>query len=180
MSSVAHPPTREDDDSLDEGDVYEMLGNRRRRYALQYLRTSDGPVAIGELAEHVAAEENDVPPEAVSPGQRKSVYTALHQNHLPKLTDAGLVRAEREWVGIELTPLARQYDFELGVRTRETRRWDRHLVAAAFITASAVAGFVLGIVHAPVSPVGASATLLGTVLVLVAAAVTVFSRHWSV
>lgn len=83
--------------------VYRVLGNRRRRCILFVLADRGEPTDIGTLAERVAALENERRPEEVTYEQRKSAYTGLHQNHLPRLEAAGLIRSEREWDRIELT-----------------------------------------------------------------------------
>lgn len=94
--------------------VFTALSNRRRRLVVQVLREATEPMDIGTLATRIAALENDIEPEMVSHRQRKSVYTSLHQNHLPRLTDAGFVTADREWVDIQLTEKATVLEVHLG------------------------------------------------------------------
>lgn len=65
-------------------EVFDILSNERRRYAL-YVLHSDGETTIGALADRVAAWENDRAVEDVTAAERKRVYTALQQSHLPKL-----------------------------------------------------------------------------------------------
>lgn len=143
---LACEPTaeREDTGEIREEELYEMLGNSRRRHALRYLCSRSTPVSVGELAEHVAAAENGVPVEEVTPRQRKSVYTSLYQNHLEKMADAGLVRAERRWVDIELTPAAETLDLHTGDVDDANRRGGYSLVlsAAGLVV---TAGFLLGV-----------------------------------
>ena len=79
--------------STDE--LYTVLANRRRRHALHYLKQRTDPVEIGELAERIAAWENDVAVKAVTGTERKRVYTALQQSHLPKMDDVGLVAFDK-------------------------------------------------------------------------------------
>ncbi len=89
------------DDAADDGaeqdtelplDVtFEVLKNRRRRLVLEYLRDTEETVTIGELAEHIAAIENDIPVKQLDAQQRKRVYIGLYQCHLPKMDDAGVV-----------------------------------------------------------------------------------------
>ncbi|PSP55804.1 hypothetical protein BRC82_04280 [Halobacteriales archaeon QS_1_67_19] len=92
-------------------EVFDAVQNLRRRYVLYYLQRFDDPVKLGDLAEQVAAWENDTTPDAVTSNQRKSVYSALHQTHLPRLEAAGvleydtersLIRATRETAGLEI------------------------------------------------------------------------------
>lgn len=77
------------DISADE--VFDLLSNERRRHVLQRLRTVEEPITVTELAELVAATENDVAPDELTDKQRKRVYVSLYQTHVPKLADAGVV-----------------------------------------------------------------------------------------
>jgi DNA-binding transcriptional ArsR family regulator len=72
-------------------ETFALLQNQRRRTTLRTLRERGPELTHGELAEHVAARENDVAREAVTSVQRKRVYISLYQNHLPRLADAGAV-----------------------------------------------------------------------------------------
>ena len=71
--------------------TFEVLKNRRRRLVLEYLRDTEETVTIGELAEHIAAIENDISVKQLNAQQRKRVYVGLYQCHLPKMDDAGVV-----------------------------------------------------------------------------------------
>jgi uncharacterized membrane protein len=73
--------------------VFEMLSNRRRRYVVHYLLDADDgtEAELRDLARTVAAWENDKRPEEVTSTERKRVYNALQQAHLPKMDDAGLI-----------------------------------------------------------------------------------------
>lgn len=89
--------------------AFDVLRNARRRYVLYYLR-EESPRELGELAEHIAARENDVSVEALSSKQRKSVYTALYQTHLPKLANVGVVQYDRDRGVVWLADAADQLD----------------------------------------------------------------------
>jgi hypothetical protein len=71
--------------------TFEVLKTRRRRLVLEYLRDTEETVTIGELAEHIAAIENDTTVKQLNAQQRKRVYVGLYQCHLPKMDDAGVV-----------------------------------------------------------------------------------------
>lgn len=62
---------------------------------LRRLRSTETPVDIGDLAEHVAGVENGIDPARLNSQQRKRVYISLYQSHLPKLDDAGAVRFDQ-------------------------------------------------------------------------------------
>lgn len=71
--------------------TFEILKNSRRRTVLEYLRDEEDTVTIGELAEHIAAIENDTTVQQLNAQQRKRVYIGLYQCHLPKMDDANVV-----------------------------------------------------------------------------------------
>lgn len=62
---------------------------------LRYIETVDGELTIGELAEQIAAWENDKPIAQISSTERKRVYVALYQCHLPKMDDVGVVSFDK-------------------------------------------------------------------------------------
>jgi hypothetical protein len=94
------PDDRTDDGSgesnLSPEDTYEVLSNARRRHIIHYLLQQEGGISLRELSRQVAACENDIEPAAVTSKQRKRVYTALHQSHLPKLDDTGIVEYDSD------------------------------------------------------------------------------------
>lgn len=81
----------EDVGPLSRDTLFELLKNRRRRDVLRYLRHRDEMVTLSDLAEHVAALENDIPEAQLSSRQRKRVYVALYQCHLPILARADVI-----------------------------------------------------------------------------------------
>ncbi|WP_435064327.1 DUF7344 domain-containing protein [Halobaculum sp. EA56] len=85
---------------------FDILKNRRRRLVLKQLRQEEGKATIGDLAEQIAAVENDTTVQALNAQQRKRVYIGLYQCHLPKMDDAGVVDFEQSRGRIELTSQA--------------------------------------------------------------------------
>lgn len=87
-------------------DVCHLLQNERRRNALRYIReVTDSygaddeavdSIRMRDVAEHVAAWEYDTTVEQLDHDERKRVYIALYQCHLPKLDDAGVIEYDRE------------------------------------------------------------------------------------
>jgi hypothetical protein len=86
--------------------IFTVLKNRRRREALQYLRHAEGPVSLGDLAEYIAAKENDVETDQLTSAQRKRVYTTLYQCHLPMMDDADVVEYDQNRGSVELLDAA--------------------------------------------------------------------------
>ncbi|SFR59128.1 hypothetical protein SAMN04488124_2571 [Halogeometricum limi] len=114
----------EEAESLSKDDIYSMLSNRRRRLALSYLRQTEDKVSVRDLSKEVAAMENGIDREELTYKQRKRVYTSLHQTHLPKLDDVGVVVYDRDRGYISLTPLAADLDTFLdGTTDRRISSW---------------------------------------------------------
>lgn len=90
-STVDSPSDETATDELSLDIIFEMLRNRRRQLVLEYLREHDETVTIGELAEHIAAIENDTTVRQLNAQQRKRVYIGLYQCHLPKMDDVDVI-----------------------------------------------------------------------------------------
>ena len=75
--------------TLAESDIYYLLSNSRRRETLAHLWQHSAEISLRALSEEIASAESGETP-APRP-LRESVYNALHQTHLPKLADFGLV-----------------------------------------------------------------------------------------
>lgn len=90
------------DESLSDDDVFEVLYNRRRRDVLRYMREHDGTATVGELAEYIAAKENDTTVQQLSSYERKRVYVGLYQNHLPMMDDVGVADYDKDRGTVEL------------------------------------------------------------------------------
>lgn len=75
--------------------VFDLLADRRRRYALYYLYDQpDGVATIEEVTNHVVALETREagPKQGPTISERKrSVRVELQHVHLPKLEDAGVL-----------------------------------------------------------------------------------------
>jgi hypothetical protein len=73
-------------------DIFDLLSDERRRYAIHYLReTSDGVSTLDDLTETVAAWETDTTQSDVPDDFCKRVEASLHHTHLPRLDDANII-----------------------------------------------------------------------------------------
>jgi len=71
--------------------VFGILKNQRRRRVLRMLREADGTTTLSDLAEQIAAWENDKEIKQITSSERKRVYVGLYQCHLPKMDDMGVI-----------------------------------------------------------------------------------------
>jgi hypothetical protein len=135
-----HPSVREPDLSKDE--VFSTLSNARRRYVLEYLQRTGGRTQMRDLTEAVAAHENGCTREELNYRQRKRVYTSLHQTHLPKMHDLGIVVHDPNRGTIAVTEAAAEFDLFLEVVPEGEIRWSElYLGLAGVGTALVVVAF---------------------------------------
>lgn len=115
VDGAGGPVVPDDDRSADSGDgetalpldvLFALLENSRRRETLRYLDDNDGSATLDELAETIAAKENGIDIAQLGSQQRKRVYIALYQCHLPRLADAGVIDYNRARGTIEVTSAA--------------------------------------------------------------------------
>lgn len=119
MSSQANPDRSETGHgdgevtrgTLSKDDVFYLLQNARRRAVLRYLLGYDQDrFLMRDVAEKIAAWENDTTVQQLAPAERQRVYTALYQFHLPKLDDHGIIDYDQEEGHLEVQPLAHVLD----------------------------------------------------------------------
>ncbi|ACV48141.1 MULTISPECIES: DUF7344 domain-containing protein [Halomicrobium] len=112
--------------------VFELLKNQRRREVLRYLEAADDEtVSLSDLAEHIAAIENDTTVQAISSSERKRVYVGLYQCHLPKMDDMNVVAFDQNRGTISLGPNADQLEEFLDIGDDEDRPWPRYYAGLA-------------------------------------------------
>ncbi|MCY4732608.1 hypothetical protein KY092_18875 [Natronomonas gomsonensis] len=122
-------------DPVDE--TFRMLSNHRRRQVLLYLQ-ENGSAAVGELAEHIASIENRKPVTAVSSRERKRVYIALHQSHLSKMAEAGIIEYNKNRGTVSSTPNVDRLCRMVSDPTPE-RRWSLYYLVQTAISVIVVA-----------------------------------------
>lgn len=92
-------PNSESNSSLSVDEICGLLNRARRREVLcQLAETEQRCVRVADLAEAVAASEYDCRPSELGSDDRKRVYIALQQSHLPRLASANVVVYERDTV----------------------------------------------------------------------------------
>ncbi|MFP8956520.1 hypothetical protein ACLI4Y_07315 [Natrialbaceae archaeon A-CW3] len=135
------------DPDTDRGDIFDLLSNHRRRYAIHHLKRTDDRVELGDLAEHVAAWELEKDVQAITSTERKRVYTSLQQTHLPALERAGMIEFDDR--AIELTDDAKTLEVYLDVVPGDSIPWGVY-----YLGLSAVAAVVMGGLWLELIPTG--------------------------
>lgn len=160
----------EEAQQLSKDVIFELLKNRRRREVLSYLLEAEETVTLGELAEQIAAWENDTEVTALSSDQRKRVYVALYQTHLPKMDDAGIVEYDQDRGLISLADNADLLMMYLDTDTHRQDRWDRWYATLSVIGAAFLTGAFLGVPPLSTVPtIGLAAVVVVSFLLLSAA-----------
>jgi hypothetical protein len=157
---------------MPEGVAHDILRNDRRRNAIRQLRHEGGSVELRELAEGIAEVETgeSPPPRNI----RDSVYNSLHQSHLPKLDDRGIVEYDRDRKTIELTYRARKLDVYMEVVNRFGVTW------AAYYRGLVTASLALIVaIEVDVPVVGGIDPLLVASAVLAVVAASTIAQLWS-
>lgn len=88
----------------------DLLSNRRRRYALYYLREQGGAVTFEELAEKIASWESDA-----DGADADQIHADLYHSQLPRMESAGIVAFDADECVVELadqqnSPIAEYLD----------------------------------------------------------------------
>lgn len=105
-STDAEPP------SIAKDDLFHLLQNSRRRAVLRYFFTypKRNEFNMRDIAEEIAAWENDISIDQLHSNQRQRVYIALYQSHLPKLADYGVVEYDQSRGTVKPTPLTALFE----------------------------------------------------------------------
>jgi len=112
--------------------LFEVLQNQRRRYVLNYLREHEEATTLSDLSEQIAAWENDKEVRRISSSERKRVYVALYQCHLPKMDDMGVVEFEKARGTIEPGEhIERCYEYLDVAESGSDLQWPRYYAALA-------------------------------------------------
>lgn len=122
----------ESDSKLDADTTFELLKNHRRREVLRLLRDNGGTLSLGEVAEFVAAKENGIEEVELTSKQRKRVYVALYQCHLPMMDKAGVIDFNQPRGTLTLETVATQLDKYLVDQVPVSDRWSHYLSVTAF------------------------------------------------
>ncbi|WP_336133566.1 DUF7344 domain-containing protein [Natronomonas amylolytica] len=110
--------------------AFGILKNQRRRNVLEYLYEADGAVSLSEVAEQIAAWENDKEVRQITSSERKRVYVGLYQCHLPKMDDVDVIAFNKPRGIIELGKNAEGLYKYLDVDDEaEEPPWHRYSVA---------------------------------------------------
>ena len=163
-----------DQRALDEGAIHDVLRNERRRFVLEELRENGNALSVRELSERVAALQTG---ESPAPRNiRQSVYVSLHQTHLPKLDELGIVEYDADAKAVALTRRVRELEAYTSLASLEESEsgsastpptW--YYLSISLVGLLGVGAAALGVpIATEVGPVAIAAVLFASTLVLAA------------
>lgn len=125
-----------DERGLSTDDVFSILSNRRRRYTLYYLLQNGEDADMRDVVEQVAVWESDAAtaPEDLNSAERKRVYTALQQNHLPKMADIGVIEYNKSRGDVEPTEQLNELDIYLDIVQGGQIPWSGLYLGLSFVS----------------------------------------------
>jgi len=155
------PPTENGDaHEIPKEDAFEILKNRRRRDILHYLKQNGSEAQVGKMAKQIAAWENDIHVDAVTSKQRKRLYTALYQSHLPKMDDVGILEYDQRRGTVELTGEGAELDVYLEFVPGNDINWSQHYLALTAISSALVTAQYVGLYPFTISNTTVTAIIL--------------------
>ena len=138
-----------------QGVVFDILRNERRRRVLKHLDDADGRATLGEMAERLAAVENDKPESQITSQERKRLYVGLYQCHLPRMDESGAVAFDDDRGTIETTEHTESFLDHLpedGADVEHDDRWAQYYLAISALGAGLLALEVAGALGGAVGP----------------------------
>lgn len=85
---------------LSKDTIFTLLSARRIRELLRILEQSDGEMTVADMTAEISHREHG---EDSSTAKRKAIYVSLHQTHIPKLMEAGVLERSTSNTTIRLT-----------------------------------------------------------------------------
>ncbi len=142
MSNRLEPKPSES--RLAETEIHDVLRNDRRRLALDCLREAEsGRLSVRELAEQVATLETGQDPAPRK--KRQSVYVSLHQTHLPKLDELGIVSYESSAKVVTLEDRVREVEVYMEIVPRYGLSWGEYYFALGLLGMLTTVAVLLGV-----------------------------------
>jgi len=174
-SQISESAESGDGQRLTTTDVFDVLKNDRRRAVIRYLHEHGGVAELSDVAEHVAARENDTAVRRLTSQERKRVRIALYQCHLPRMDALGVVDFDSDRGTVALRDAASQVQTYLELDP-ETDRKAAASERAAFLIAVGIAA----VVTAGTLGLGALSAVppAGWTMVSVVALVGIAGRQW--
>ncbi|RDI72890.1 DUF7344 domain-containing protein [Halopelagius longus] len=132
-----------DGETLAETEIHDVLRNDRRRLVIERLRDESGEETVADLAEWIASIESgeSPPPRNI----RQSVYVSLHQTHLPKLDELGIVRYDDDEKRVAIADGADEVAVYMEVVPKYAISWAEYYLGVGVLGLLSVLGQAVGV-----------------------------------
>lgn len=161
--------------STKKGEIFELLSNHRRRYTIEFCKRN-GSTSLSELAEHIAALEQEKSISEITSAERKRVYTSLQQTHLDRLEQANMIQYDGQ--RIELTDRAQEVEVYLDIVPEGSVSWGHYYFGLSVLAALVVAAVLTEFVPPSLVDESVALVLLTLVYGLSAAAHIIYNRRY--
>lgn len=119
-------------DELEAVDIHDVLSNERRQMVLTLLREEgDDEMTARELSERIAELETEETP--APRNIRQSAYVSLHQTHLPKLDELGIIEYDQSSKSVRLHDRADQVSVYMETVPKYGISWSEYYLGMALI-----------------------------------------------
>ena len=142
--------------------IFDVLSNHRRICVIRYLQETDEEVVdLRDVVDYVAKSENGGGTGKVEYQDRKSVYTALRQTHLPKLHELGIIEFDKSRGVMELTDQASHVRMYLEYVPGNDIPWHVH-----YLGVTALSGLLVAATFFDVYPLAVGWSALAMIIFL--------------
>ncbi len=125
------------EETMSRSEAFDLLSSHRRRYALHMAKQSEGSLELSDIAEQVAAWENEKEPTEVTSDERHRVYTSLQQTHLPAMDSAGVIEYDNGTV--TLTDGTDNVDIYLDIVPENSIPWGVYYLGLSIFSGGLIA-----------------------------------------
>lgn len=134
---------KRDGEGLGASEIHDVLRNDRRRLVLERLRANGGTETVSDLSERIGEVESgeSPPPRNV----RQSVYVSLHQTHLPKLDELGIVEYDPDEKTVSLADNAADVGVYMEVVPRYGISWAEYYLGLGLLGSLSLIGAWVGV-----------------------------------
>jgi len=150
---------------MEPSDIHDILRNDRRRLTIKTLQErQDREMELRELSEAIAALETgeDPPPS----DKRQSVYVSLHQTHLPKLEEFGVVSYDSDDKTVRLEDRVREVEVYMEVVPRYGLSWGEFYFGLGLLGSLTTIAVLYGVPGVEALGVTVTATVFFVILML--------------
>ena len=149
--------------NLDPSDIHDVLRNERRRLVIERLREREGTETVRDLSEHIASVESGEEP--APRNIRQSVYVSLHQTHLPKLDELGIVDYDSDAKDVSLARHAKEVAVYMEVVPKYGLSWGEYYLGLGVLGVLLVLGSRIGVPFVGSVDTAALALVVFTIIV---------------